>query len=75
MADYVNIAKEAKGLYMFAGGVYIVNAMLREGYKLKETIPLAEFDFNGTKPYKEVKPSKHFINKIPAGYLLAKEYV
>ena len=75
MADYVHDMNNAKGFYLFVGGVYIVNAMLKEGYQLKETIPLAEFEFNGAYPYKNIKPSKHFINKIPAGYLLAKEWM
>lgn len=74
MADYIHEQHGAKGFYLFAGGVYIVNAMIKEGYELKATVPLAEFEYNGGKPYRDIKPSKHFINKIPAGYLLAKEY-
>lgn len=74
MADYLHETLGAKGFYLFAGGVYIVNAMLKEGYELKVTIPLAEFEYNGGKPYQNIKPNKHFVNKIPAGYLLAKEY-
>lgn len=73
MAVWLHENKQSKCLHSCLFGVYALKSFLREGHKIIETIYFDEFEYNGVKVFKDVKPLPYYIDGRPAAYMFSYE--
>ena len=70
-AKYLFEKKGKEVFFINLTGLYMIKSMQRVGYTIEERIFYKEFEYKGQKPFTEVEPSKYYVDKDPACYLLA----
>ena len=74
MCDYLHTEKKVKGVIGTVFSMFFLNALVKIGFKIDAQISLCDFEFNGMKPYKDMKPSKYYPNGIPEIFLVCMHY-
>lgn len=71
VAEWLHETRGAKGMVGTVFSMFALKSIVKAGFELVGSISLPDYEFNGIKPYKGMKPSPHYPNQKPEIFTVA----